>query len=120
MSRVFIVQMAHRLDRRTNELVPVDVSSAAQYGTLVELLSPSAKPFWPNDEVVRELHEGLRTYTPDDHLLMIGNPCLIAMAAAVAANYSGGSLNLLQWHGKQKLYIPVRVDLQVETEDEAS
>lgn len=116
MSRVFIVQLVHKFDHRTQQLVQVDVSPAAEFGKLEELLSPTAKPFQPNFEVVRELHEKLSSYTPDDYLLMIGNPCLIAMAAAVAANYSGGVLNLLQWHGKQRAYIPVRVDLREETE----
>lgn len=106
---VYCVQLQHRFDRTTEQLVPkFDVAAAADYGDIQYLLSPNASPFRP-ETVLPELHERLREFGPRDHLLLIGNPCLIGMAVAVAASYNKGSVSMLQWSGKDQRYIPVVV-----------
>lgn len=116
MSRVFIVTNQHRWDRAKQRPVPAfDFSTAERFGQPEFLLSPTARPFGPQARgIVRELHEKLATFTAEDYLLLVGNPCLIGMAVAIAANYSGGVVNMLQWHGRDECYTPVQVDLNKE------
>lgn len=111
MSRVFVIQNQHRYDRVSNKLVEkFDISPAEEFGEVVYLLGSNASPFSPAG-VIEELHEGLDTFGDDDFLLLIGNPCLIGFAVAIAADVNEGRVNLLQWSGKERRYISVPADI---------
>lgn len=111
---VYVVQEHRRYDRDTGEYVPVyDLSPAQEYGELKFLLSPTAGP-WCSESIIKELWEGLAQFTPDDYLLMIGNPVLCSWATAIAADIiyeEGRPLKFLQWNGKQKQYTPLEANL---------
>lgn len=108
-SRVFIVQPPVYLDTKSNTLIPkFDFSSAEKYGKLVTLLSPSAAPF-KNEKIVEELNDRLITFGKDDFILCVGNPTLIGIATAIAAHHSDGHIKVLQWHGRKREYIPIKV-----------
>lgn len=111
MPRVFVVQKQHRFDEAKGELVPkFDLASAEQYGEIVYLLSPTASPFNP-DPIIAELQEKLAGFTEADSLLLVGNPCLIGFATAIAADATDGFVRLLQWSGRDRAYIPVEADV---------
>lgn len=100
---VFAIQQPHRWNGK--ELVPTfDVTPAEEYGNIEFLLSPTAAPF-ETASIVEELHSKLRGFSDVDHLLLIGNPCLIGIATAVAAHYNEGFVPMLQWSGKEGRYI---------------
>ena len=115
--RVFIVQDQQK--RRGESLVSkFDFSTAEKFGELVYLLGPSARPFPPNEEIVAELHEKLHDFSPDDYLLLVGNPCLIGWATAIAAHYSGGIVQQLQFSSNPTgHYIDVVADLELDPID---
>lgn len=107
--RVFVVQKTMRWDAQKGELVPkFDLEPAEEYGEVIYLLSPTAAPFNP-DTVLPELHQKLESITENDYLLLVGNPALIGIVCAIAADYSQGCFNLLQWSGKERRYLPIRV-----------
>lgn len=104
---VFIVQDTRRYDRTTGEYVSVhDVTPAREYGELHYLLSPTAAP-WSTETIIADLYRELDDFGDEDFLLMIGNPALIGLATAVAADINGGKIKFLQWHGKDRKYYPV-------------
>jgi len=108
---VFVVQNQRRLDRAKNAYVPkFDLNPALEYGKLVYLLSPTAKPFEP-EPVIDELHEKLGNYDDDDYLLLVGNPMLIGWAVAIAGEYNYGRVRTLQWSGKDNRYLSVNAQL---------
>ena len=112
MSRVFVVQNQHHADH-TGQLVPkFDLSPAQEYGKIVLLLSPSARPFSPR-HVIGALSEALATFGDDDYLLLIGNPVLIGLAVAIASRRNCGRVRVLQWDGKARRYIPIFADISV-------
>lgn len=115
---VFIVQDHRRYNRDTGEYDSVhDLTPAGEYGRLQYLLSPTAAP-WNPESVMPDLWEGLRDFGDDDYLLLTGNPVLIGWATAVAADFNDGRVNLLQWHGRERRYIPVSAQVfQVDPED---
>ena len=110
MSRVFIVQNQMERDG-AGDLVPrfPTIYKAESYGKLVEILSPSAAP-WGND-IVDEIKVVLADYDGDaDFLLLIGNPALIGMCVAIAAQAPAarGRVQMLQWVGKrEQRYFPI-------------
>lgn len=109
MSRVFVVQNQHRWDRDERAFVPkYDISSAHQFGNMVELLSPTAAPFNP-EPILEELRTKLADFSDEDYILCIGNPLLLAWAFAIAADVNVGTVKALQWSGKERRYIPVGV-----------
>lgn len=107
-SRVFVIQRQQRWDSVKQELVDkFDIGPAEVFGTVVYLLSPRAAPF-NSKSVIDELRVKLADYNDRDHLLLIGNPCLIGFAVAIAANQSDdGRVNLLQWSGRDQRYTSV-------------
>lgn len=110
MSRVFVVQgtLKKTVD---GQLVPKhNLESAREFGQIVEILSPSAKPFVP-EPVIRDIRQKLSDFGPDDYLLLIGNPALIGFVVAIASQRS--SVRLLQWDGVRKKYVEIVADLQM-------
>jgi hypothetical protein len=122
MARVFLVQRPLRKNRDTGQLeeaFPNLDELASHYGTLVELLRPSAAPFNP-DPVIKELHQKLADYCDDDYLLLAGNPMLIGMTVAIAADYNDGRVHCLQYSGRggrEGRYIPLRDVILFQPED---
>jgi len=121
MSRVFVVQNQQRKNKDTGKLYPAfNISPAEQFGTIIYLLGPNARPFervssdFPEFEatrILREMKMKLRDYSDEDYLLLIGNPCFIGFAVALAAAVNKGKVRVLQWHGISKKYIPVKANL---------
>lgn len=110
MSKVYVVQNPHRLNHDTGSLEPkYNLESAHEFGKIVYLLSPTASPFNP-DHLIKELQEKLVDFGDEDKLLLIGNPVLMGLAVAIAADANNGKVNLLQWHGKTHKYIVVTID----------
>lgn len=104
---VFVVQKQMKYDPAKEAFVPkFELESAHKYGKLEYLLSPTAQPFNPW-AIIDELHEKLKHITANDHLLLIGNPCLIGMVVAIAACYTQGKVRMLQWSGKEQKYVEV-------------
>lgn len=106
-SRVFIVQNTMHVNT-SGVLVPkFDFTAAKQFGELVELLDSSASPF-DLPPVITNLWRKLEDYSNRDYLLLVGSPVLIGLAVAVAADYNGGTVSMLQWSGARRAYIPSR------------
>lgn len=104
---VFVVQSSNTIDTATGKLVPkFDFTPAERFGTLKYLLSPSASPF-SLAPVLHDLHEGLHTFNSRDFLLCVGSPVLLGLACTIAAHYNDGDVNLLQWSGAKRTYIPI-------------
>ena len=107
---VYAVQMPRRRCPQTKQMIPVyDLSPANIYGDVVELLSPTAKPFNP-EPIINELRIKLENFSDNDFLICIGNPILYTMAAQIALENNGGRARLLQWHGKRNEYVPITLD----------
>lgn len=102
--RVYVVNEPLRLDKDRGRMVRfIDISSAGEHGQLVHLLPPGELVGEP-EEIVGTLREKLAGFRPCDYLLLIGDPCAIAWAAAIAADSALGELNLLRWIRKNERY----------------
>ena len=107
---VYVVQDQTKKDHTTGEIVArFDLTPAKRYGELKFLLRATAKPFSPLP-ILEELRRGLEDFGDEDYLLLIGNPVIMGMAAAIAADING-TVNFLQWSGKYKKYVIVKVPI---------
>lgn len=108
---VYVPQIPLFKNRDGQLVSKFDVGPARKHGTIVELLSPNAKPF-DLGPIITELYEKLEMFDVTDYIICIGNPIILATTVAVASDVSGGRVNMLQWHGKRREYIPVTMDLE--------
>lgn len=93
-----------------------DLTPAEAFGELEELLDPWAKPF-DTAPILDTLFEKLDGFSDEDFIICIGNPILLALAVSVAVDVNDGRVNLLQWNGRQKEYVPVNADLGFTADD---
>lgn len=108
---VHVVQRQLRWDEGRKSLVPkFDLEPAAAFGPLNFLLSPSAAPF-NSPPIIAELQAKLAGFSDEDFLLLVGNPCLIGMVVALAADANEGRVKMLQWSGRDTAYKVVSADI---------
>ena len=81
----------------------------ARYGEVNIILDHSATPF-DMAPVITRLHEHLKNITNEDWIILTGNPVLIGLAVAIAADYLDGCLRILQWSGSTDNYIPITLE----------
>lgn len=105
-SMVIIPQFPTRMGEYGPEKMPMDLSDAERYGTIVEVLDTSAKPFDP--DAIEQLDQFMMESNADSWLLCIGNPTLIATAAGAFACIHG-KLRLLQWQSRRRRYEAIEV-----------
>lgn len=109
--RVYIVQDQKQLTGDGQLVAKFDFTPAERYGELFFLLKSGSSPF-NLPPVIDELHKHLQNYRPNyDYLLLTGNPVLIGLTVAIAANYADGKVLMLQWSGSRQAYLPVTAAL---------
>jgi hypothetical protein len=111
--KVYVPHVPSRYDPVLSRKVPVfDLQPATQYGDLVFLTDMY------NDvrgELSLELFQKMsdtmiNTMTPNDYLLCVGDPVLIAAAIKYATDLFG-SVNVLRWDKSKKEYYETKVEL---------
>jgi len=89
----------------------MDFSPAAEYGELVHLLADKDSVFRMDQTLEKLMKSPLKTITSEDFILPVGNPTLIGVTIALAADQLEGNVSVLQWLGKEKEYIPISAKL---------
>ena len=110
--KVFITQVPSRRDPDTKLWVPkVNISPAEQHGE-VKILLPPGTQFYAASETTRLIRQRLHEldYQQGDFLLPMGDTVIIAVASAIAARRSNGTLNVLMWDKHSSRYIPYELE----------
>ncbi len=103
MPRVFIPQVPSRFDSATNSWMPtVSINAAKAFGELKVMLPPEASRLEP-ETMVDLLGAAMADYGPDDYILALGNPVIIAITAVIADRASS-PLRMLQWDKVSRSY----------------
>jgi len=107
VSRVFVVQEPKKWDHHRQELVDqFDLSPAERWGRIV-ILVPYGVRAQDSATVMEALTAGLSNFGDNDYLLPTGNPIIIGLATAIAADVNDGSVNFLRWSKTEGIHIPV-------------
>ena len=61
--------------------------------------------------IVDQIADGLQDIKPEDYLLLAGDPVLIGIVTAIAADMLDGEINLLKWDRQEKVYLPLHLSL---------
>lgn len=101
MPTVFVVQ----------EMPNHDIASAMRFGEMSVLLPSNTQIAFSTIPTVRTLRRKLREYKNGDYLLLTGDPVAIGLACSIAAFYNSGRYIALKWDRRERLYIPVKIDI---------
>jgi hypothetical protein len=108
MPKVYAPQVPARFDTGSGLWIPsVDLGAATQFGEIVECLPPGATRLHTAQLVVA-LKDQMSEYSPEDFVIAVGDPSLIA-AASVIAYKKVGYIQLLKWDRLSRVYIPVTI-----------
>ena len=86
--------------------------SATEYGELKFLLPPTENIMFDPVPALKRISSGLKDFTNEDYLLLIGDPIAIGIATYYAAIYSTkAAVRFLKWDNREYKYYPVEVEL---------
>ena len=89
----------------------INILGAAEYGTFKFLLPELSQMIFSPGPLIFKLRKGLKDYTPQDHLLLTGDPAIIGVACSIVANITNGKFNLLKWDKQERKYYPIHINL---------
>ena len=95
----------------TQENPRVDIVSAIRWGDLEALTAAYDQIHLFPDRIVAQIRAKLDGFGDEDWLLAMGDPAIIGVAFAIAAEINDGRVNLLKWDRMEKSYYPVKLDL---------
>lgn len=95
-----------------------NTSSATLFGSVVAILPPMQQIAFSTAPTIRRIERALENFCDEDYLLLTGDPACIGIACAVASKNNNGRYKCLKWDRRERLYIPIEVDLRKEKDDE--
>jgi len=101
MNKVYVVQ----------EMPNHDIASAMRFGEMDVLLPSNTQIAFSTVPTVRRLRRTPREFNDGDFLLLTGDPVAIGLACSIAAFYNSGRFTALKWDRRERMYIPVKIDI---------
>lgn len=101
----------------TQEVRGLNFQPARDYGPLKFVLDIQTQILFDSDPVVKQMTKVLEKYTSNDYLLLVGDPVVIGIATALAADVTDGYVKMLKWDRQEKEYYPVELNLYPGTEE---
>ena len=89
----------------------INILGAAEYGTFKFLLPELSQMIFSPGPLIFKLRKGLKDYTPQDHLLLTGDPAIIGVACSIVSDITHGKFNLLKWDKQERKYYPIHINL---------
>ena len=89
----------------------INIMSAREYGDFHFLLPEFSQIIFSPGPLVFKLRKLLEKYTPEDYLLLTGDPAIIGIACSIVSDITNGKFNLLKWDRQEKVYYPLKINL---------
>lgn len=87
-----------------------DMSAAEKYGKLKDVFSSVGRQY-NGDKLIEHARRVLRNWEAGDYLLLVGDPTLCCICAAVALEMEG-EINVLRWNRDSFEYTPLRLNFE--------
>jgi len=89
----------------------INIMGASSYGKFNFLLPEFSQMIFSPGPLVYKLRQGLKDFTPDDYLLLTGDPAIIGVACSIVSDITNGKYNLLKWDKQERKYYPIEINL---------
>lgn len=110
MPKVYAPQVPSKYDTATKLWLPsINLEPAKKFGELVVMLPPNANRLHISP-LMTALREQMKEYSPEDYIVAVGDPSLIAAASCLAAKKTNGLLRILKWDRQSSSYIAVEIE----------
>lgn len=86
-----------------------NILPAQRWGMLDVLIPANSQVVLDSGPTVDIIRRKLRDFGDADYLIAIGDPAVIGIACAVAAQQNAGRFKLLKWDRQEGMYYPVQV-----------
>ena len=92
----------------------INIMGAASYATSNKfnfLLPEFSQMIFSPGPLIFKLRKGLRNYTPEDYLLLTGDPAIIGVACSIVSDITNGKYKVLKWDKQERKYYPIEINL---------
>ena len=92
----------------------INIMCAAAYSTTNDfnfLLPEFSQMIFSPGPLIFKLRKGLRNYTPEDYLLLTGDPAIIGVACSIVSDITNGKYKVLKWDKQERKYYPIEINL---------
>ena len=92
----------------------INIMGAAAYSTTTDfnfLLPEFSQMIFSPGPLIFKLRKGLRNYTPEDYLLLTGDPAIIGVACSIVSDITNGKYKVLKWDKQERKYYPIEINL---------
>jgi len=92
----------------------INIIGASVYSTSGKfnfLLPEFSQMIFSPGPLIFKLRKGLRNYTPEDYLLLTGDPAIIGVACSIVSDITNGKYNVLKWDKQERKYYPIEINL---------
>ena len=93
-----------------------NVRSAEKFGDLKICLPDNRQMILSSGPLTFKLKQELKDFNDSDYLLLIGDPAIIAVAGAIAADVNNGRFKVLKWDRNEMKYYDIEIDLRGKSE----
>ncbi len=111
LERKKIVYVIQELPGTTAGAPKINIMSAKEYGDIQFLLPEFSQIIFSPGPLVFKLRKLLRNYTPEDYLLLTGDPAIIGVACSIVSDMTSGNYKLLKWDRQERKYYPIEINL---------
>jgi len=89
----------------------INIMGASKFGEFKVLLPEFSQIILSPGPLVFKLRKLLKDYTPEDYLLLTGDPAIIGVACSIVSEITNGKYKLLKWDRQEKTYYPIEINL---------
>ena len=89
----------------------INITGALEYGELKFLLPELSQLMWSPGPLIFELRKKLKNYTPEDYLLLVGDPAIIGVACSIVSDITNGKYKFIKWDKQERTYYPIAINL---------
>ena len=89
----------------------INIVGAREYGEVKSLLPELSQIIFSPGPLIMKLRQGLREYTPQDYLLLTGDPAIIGVACSIVSDITNGKYKVLKWDKQERKYYPITINL---------
>jgi|TARA_Y100000296_G_scaffold40907_1_gene47190 hypothetical protein len=111
LERKKIVYVIQELSGTKAGTPKINIMSAREYGEFKFLLPEFSQIIFSPGPLVFKLRKLLQDYTPEDYLLLTGDPAIIGIACSIVSDITNGKFNLLKWDRQERMYYPLKINL---------
>ena len=111
LERKKIVHVIQELPGTRAGAPKINIMGAQKYGEFKFLLPETSQIIFSPGPLIFKLRKLLKAYTPEDYLLLTGDPAIIGIACSIVSDITNGKFNLLKWDRQERVYYPIRINL---------